>query len=284
MSYKLHLPDLMEWLERKDIVGSLPSGPPFPMGRKDKNKIRLANHLLPLMHKAVKYIFDSGSDQDEAAVTAVRDTAVAMMEAGLFHLPFPVIWIEDPFDENEGASRNYYLCVEDQGAKTIAVYFFQRLPRAAPDMPRYCAHVNRAIIDYSDPTDLFTIEATQRADPLQAKTYGEAIYSIKKFLVWLATDDYVREKVEGQPFKPSLPKKYRQYEHLIIRAPVEMDERAPGSGAGQGTGRKRRKHLVAGYIWGKHTRPLEEQRWVKPFFRGSQEVGEVTHSHRVVRT
>jgi hypothetical protein len=43
-------------------------------------------------------------------------------------------------------------------------------------------------------------------------------------------------------------------------------------------------HLVRGYVYGKNTRPLAEQRWVKPYWRGDKELGVVaTPEHYEVR-
>lgn len=268
----------MEHMERKDILLAPPSGLPFVIGKKSKHR---PSHLLPWMHQAKKFIFDSGSDKDEQTTAAVRETAVNMMEAGLFHLPHPITWIEDPFEDNP-EMRFYYLCKEDESG--IVMIFLQGMPPSVGggrDQPRYILMQQPAIIDLKAVTDKFIIGGADECDSIVGNSYAEAIYSLKKFIVCLNTEDIIREKVEGRPFKAALPKKFRQYEHAIIRVPLDtFDDRyvEPGTGGG----RKRRKHLVRGYTWGRNTRPVEQQRWIKPFFRGSQEIGVIERDHYVV--
>ena len=107
---------------------------------------------------------------------------------------------------------------------------------------------------------------------------GEAVYALKKFLVTLATRQAITECVDRKK-SAGLPKRFRDYPHTIIRVP--LDETS-GHTDPRAAGPKRRKHLVRGCTWGKNTRPLEERRWIAPFFRGSAELGEVTRSHTVV--
>lgn len=270
---KLDLPDLMDHIEKREIMIATSWGMPEITKPKDKVRQKVTLPLIAYMHKAQKFIFDSGSDQDADTVNAVKDTAVAMIEAGLFHLPYPVTWIEDPFEDNP-ALRNYYLCVEKDDM--VTVYLFQKIP-PIPDAPHYLFHLHPMEISLKEATDLFTLAgAWEKPNPVAEKTFGEAVYSLKKFLVCLETENIIREKVEGSPFKAGLPKKHRKYEHSIIRIPTDVTEASGGQGTG--TGAKRRRHLVRGYIWGRNTREADQQRWIKPFWRGSKEVIE-TRSH-----
>lgn len=114
---------------------------------------------------------------------------------------------------------------------------------------------------------------------------GEVIYTIKKFLVTLNTTNHEQVKV-GQGKKKGvaglLNKRRSSFAHTIIRVPE--DDTPVSIGLGHGGSRiKRRKHLVRGFVWGKNTRPIEEQRWVKPYWRGAQEVGVVDRSHYDVK-
>jgi hypothetical protein len=276
---KLHLPLLMEHLESRDILVAPSTGLPFVVGRKDKRP----THLLPLLHRAEKFIFDSGQDRDPETTAAVHETAINMLEAGLFHLPHNVTWIEDPF-EHTPEMRYYYLCKEDE--EGITVIFLQGIPKEVTggEGPRFCLMEHPAFISFNEARGEFEIIGAQACDPIFGTTFGEAIYSLKKFIVCLNTADIVRERVEGRPHKASLPKKFRQYEHSIVRVPLDHADGEDRGGDGDGSGRKRRKHLVRGYMWGKNTRPVIEQRWIKPFFRGNQEVGEVVRDHYVVKS
>lgn len=277
--------DVLDQLEKKPFVVLDPLHGPVILTVRSAAPIgKLVNLLTDKIHKAVKFIFDSGSDQDPETVSAVRDTAVAMIEAGFFHLPFPLILIEDPFENSE--SRNFYLCEEID--RFVRVHLIQRIPRKIEGVdakvPRYMVYPNPFEIDLSEPSDLFTVVGLEKrpVEPTYEKTIGEAIYSVKKFLVALNTENLEQEKVEGRPWKASLPKKYRHYAHTIIRIPDDDTPIHTGTGRG-GAGVKRRKHLVRGFIWGKNTRPKEEQRWVKPYWRGAQEVEVKERTHYVVK-
>jgi hypothetical protein len=99
---------------------------------------------------------------------------------------------------------------------------------------------------------------------------------------WFGAMSLITERVRVPPrHKQSVDKRHRLYEHTIIRIP--MDDGGEGGDLGTGgAARKRRCHLVRGYTWGKNTRPVEEQRWIKPFWRGDRSVGTIERSHYVV--
>lgn len=291
---KLMLPEVLDALDRKTVVFMPVDAVPDILGPKDKVRQRLLAPLTPLLNKAQKYIFDSGSDQDERTVTAVRETAVNMLEAGLFHLPYPIIWIEDPYEGKEDTQRNFYLCIETPDK--IVVHFFQKMDMrdaVPPEMramlgpksqlPALTIYPQPMVIDLKNPTDLFQVMGARSIlMPDMEKVIGECIYGVKKFLVALNTDDLITERVRVPPgHKQSVDKRHRLYEHTIIRIP--MDDGGEGGDLGTGgAGRKRRCHLVRGYTWGKNTRPVEEQRWIKPFWRGDRSVGTIERSHYVV--
>ena len=72
---------------------------------------------------ARKCLFDSGSDQGDKAF-AVRDTALEMVEAGLFRMPAPAVWIGDPFEPGSNAvcERNCDFCVERTGHVEVSLF------------------------------------------------------------------------------------------------------------------------------------------------------------------
>jgi hypothetical protein len=65
---------------------------------KHRNRRSITATVRPMIHNAGKFIFDSGADADGDTTQAVKDTALAMLEDGRFHLPYPTTWIEDPFE------------------------------------------------------------------------------------------------------------------------------------------------------------------------------------------
>ena len=90
---KLLFPKVLDHLTNKAIVWCDLTDP-YSLRRARSSAAALA----PQMERAEKFIFDSGTDNDHDFVGAVRETALEMMQAGLFHLPHPVTWIEDPFE------------------------------------------------------------------------------------------------------------------------------------------------------------------------------------------
>lgn len=278
---KLHLPEIMDVLETKPFAMMMPDGALLTFERKNKHRGRITQRLLPLMHEAQKFIFDSGSDQDPKVVQIYRDTALAMLETNTFHLPFPVIWVEDPFSDETSHHdlRFYYLAKEHPDH--IELYHITRLPKTEMrDDIRYLINGCRMVIDKVDVSDKFTIlDIDTPPDPIVGKSAAEAVYGLKKFLVAISISDTVRDKVPGSPYKASLPKKFRKYPYTVIRIPEDDTEADTVIGEAREShpGTKKRKHLVMGYTWGKHTRSQDEWRLIKPYWRGSQEIIERDH-------
>lgn len=274
---RLHLPEAMHQFEKKRLLFAPADGLPFVADKSDKGRRALVEKWLPMMHKAQKFVFDSGSDRDEQTTQAVRTTAVDMMAMGLFHLPYPIVWIEDPFDRDPDETRNYYLAEEKRDA--ITFWLFQRhgataqdpatgeLIPLSPAMPRYVIHPNAMVIDLREPKDTFQVIGAIDPHPVQRTTYGEAAYALKKFLVTLATKQAVRETVPGGDTGAHVAKQSRKYPFTVVRVPLDP----PGAGTARGPGAPRRAHLVRGHVWGKLARPKAEWRWIEPYWRGEGE-------------
>jgi hypothetical protein len=115
---------------------------------------------------------------------------------------------------------------------------------------------------------------------------GQADYAFRKFIVTLGAGGVEREEISGErlPSKPKRPdgglrKPRAEYPYTIIRIP---NDPSPGND-GSDRGPRRRRHFVRGFVWGKNTRPREEQRWVAGYYRGAAELGEVERSHYEIR-
>ena len=279
---RLHAPEILNILDSKPILIS--SGRTEDMqlvDKKDKVRQKLTNVFIPLIHKAEKFIFDSGSDHDKRTTDAVRETAVNMIEAKLFHMPFPLMWIEDPFtDDPDDETRNFYLVEETP--REIRVQFFQRFNYAKSTgmsgrgMPSLLMHIHPLVIDLEHPDDKFLMPTAKEIDDANGKTCAEAIYSVKKLVVSLNTKDIIIERVKRDKERTGGDFKRRTYPHSIVRVPFET---GGASESGASGGKRRRKHLVRGFVWGKNTRPIEQQRWIAPYWRGDNEVGVVQREH-----
>jgi hypothetical protein len=277
---KLMLPDLLEHIRSRKMPLVSMDGKITPTKPGDKRREQLLRPLLPLIHQAEKFIFDSGTDQDEETTTAVKSTVQAMFDFGLYHLPAPVIWIEDPFsdDQRGPADRNYYLCTERDGI--INVYFLQSIDPTKFGKPRfYTVFAAELVLDLARPTYFAVAGDSDYCAPSVEKILGEVIYSVNKFIVTMAAPQTIRERV-GMPKDRASRIGRRSYEHTIIRVPSYTPE--PGSGSANGPQGKRRMGLVAGYVWGKNTRPVSEQRWIAPHWRGDATLGLVPAKVRVV--
>lgn len=288
---KLHLPDIMRHLKDEPLGLIFMEGEALIVSPKERGRHSLTAGLQAAMHKAEKYIFDSGNDTDPETTTAVRETAIAMLEYGIFRLPAPVVWIEDPFyseADPAGTHRRYYLCQEQPGGIRISMMqnidplVVAQLPaHARKRMPRYTLTGNPCVIDLTKPDDKFCCVGAKGAIPDMAKLAAETVYAFKKFIVTLAAQQTVRERVEPPRVRGAGSSVRRDYAHTIVRVPTYVPEPSDGTGETQGPG-KRRMGLVSGYVWGKNTRPLSEQRWIAPFWRGNAALGLVAPKVRVV--
>ena len=275
---RLQCADILHILRNKPIVISMPNGHPAVFPASSKVRRQLLAPLLPLIHQAEKIIFDSGSDQDADTTTAIRDTSVNMLEANLFHQPFKTIWVEDPYEDNPEGCRNFYLATETP--TEITVRFFSKMQEmTGMGLPELVFHPYPLVISLVNPSDDFLVTGVERVTILYGKILSEAIYSYKKLIVTLGSTNPVVERHEAGP-KRGGDAKHREYDHQVIRVPYEYIE--PGDGTGTVTGRKvQRKKLVSGYIYGRHTRPVDQQRWIKPYWRGVGDVAAPTH--RIVK-
>jgi hypothetical protein len=109
------------------------------------------------------------------------------------------------------------------------------------------------------------------------------MYASTKFLVTLATTNHIQEREPGKPFKPRIPQKFREYPHVIIRVPDYAAARGSKSD-GDSSGARRRMHLVEGYVWGRNTRPRDEQRFIFPHWRGDQSIGVIERAPTMVKS
>jgi hypothetical protein len=247
---------------------------------------RELDRCLALIDESEKFVFDSGQDRDMQTVETVRETAINMMHADIFHLPHPVIWVEDPFDTRLGFKRCCYLCVERNSQieiYSVRVDTADEMDSSLPaDQLAITVALVPVVINLADPSDDYWIRghkmtggSVTNRDAKAAYIYshlhhlGEAVYGVKKLIVTLAASNTLTEHHSGRPGKSNSGRRSR-YDYTTIRVPIDNSDVESSGGGSTG---KRRMSLVRGYVWGKNTRPIEEQRWVKPFWRGNAELG-----------
>jgi hypothetical protein len=258
-------------------------------------RVMETERLLPerqkLMVKAERYFFETYGDVDEDTVRAIFDTAQEMIEYGLFHLPHPLIWLEDPWPANwmdeaerltgmsppatlgHARGRQLYLLQEHEDRIVIELITASSLPGRPSDF-RY---------------QLFTIPTVISLKPGDAADWraeiGTSAIAVKQFVVTLATAQAAQERRVSGGYGGSVPKARRSLPYTDVRIVVPQAGPSGGAGLGSGDGHhaRRKYHLVAGYMWGKHTRPREAQRWVAPFWRGDAALGVAGHDHYEVR-
>jgi hypothetical protein len=249
-----------------------------------------------MLHRAGKFIFDSGADADGDTTKAIKETAFAMLEDGRFHLPYPTTWIEDPFETDlTGEHRNYYLAYEKDSL--IRVWAIFRPLHSAFTTFHFCTlpliiDLDRPLFDgHQVPMDVPPGQSGH--DPLVfaqiQKLLGEADYAFRKFIVTPGSGGIECEHVPTHHLR-SGQSHYQDfgvanarsgYAYTIIRIPHEPVSTGEGS---RRSGTRRRRHFVRGFVWGKNTGPREEQRWVAGYYRGSAKLGDVYRSHYEVRT
>ncbi len=231
------------------------------------------DHGFPaLFEEAVKFIHESSGDLVDSQVQDIHATAEVMIDAGLFHLPFKSVWIEDPFPaQTAGREGRYFLyCVEK--ANEIHIYTVVGLPSKHPKRKRdYTFYACPEVLSLSPDRERLPWYTTKNTSK----------YSLMQFVINLATAQADVEKVAGKPWKRSQPIKTRRYEHSVVRIILPGETRRSVDEA-KGMGSKRKLHFVSGYIWGKNTRPTEEQRWIPPCWRGDASIGVVKPKHREV--
>jgi hypothetical protein len=286
---KLHLTEFLRHLNDRPMtllaehgIRALPAG--------NKNRRALASTFRPMLHQAGKFIFDSGSDADGDTTQAVKETVIAMLEDGRFHLPYPTTWIEDPF-ENDPEQRNFYLAYE----KGPVIRVWTALRRHHPASPTFFLCTLPLIIDLSSPVEGHRVPVDLPPghpghDPVAFRyvqeLLGQADYAFRKFIVALGSGGIERHEVANDRPVPGVerpnvgPQKPRgNYPYTIIRIPDEP----VSDGSGLSTGLRRRRHFVRGFVWGKNTRPRDQQRWVAGYYRGAADLGEIERSHYEMR-
>jgi hypothetical protein len=269
MKNSLRVGEILHILQEKPVlISGGTANQQFIARPDDRDRQVFFKSLITKIEKAEKYIFDSGQDTDLELVMSVRETATAMMEMGLFQMPFQSIWIEDPFTEiPNDRSCNFYL-VEQQD-DIIRLIFIQRFDEQhIPNIPRgmripLMIHIHALEIEINKATDQFLVCDVETVDPAHGKAYAEAIYSLKKFVVMLNTRGTVTERVGRQVERTGGDHRRRTYPYSIINHP--QDRTTP---TGLPRGKINYCKLVAGYNWGKNTRPPTEWRYVAAYWRG----------------
>jgi hypothetical protein len=223
--------------------------------------------LISRMKNAEKIIFDSGTDHEQLITTAYRETALEMMNHGLFRLPFDSIWVEDYFEDAPDHRMCYF--AEEVGGR-IAIYAMFVIDSMVMEFYDVVAEIDIRNPAHDAIVDRRRIPLGIREESPVVIKATEAVYSLKKLLVTLATKQAIEERVTP-PRAPNAPRERRADDspYLLVRTPLDEQLSSSMTVGGRTTPRK---HLVSGYVWGKNTKPRNQQRWIKPFFRGSGEL------------
>lgn len=282
MEHRLHFPRVLDLLLKEDNLAE-------------------ARFMIPFMERAQRYVFESYGDTDDAVSKAVHYTSEEMIDAGMFHLPFPVIWIEDPWSveqmaaawENAGVASeaarairagaltqadikgasHLHLCIEE--FQRITMWSVTTLPIRDP----YTGKISIQYQFHGIPREI-DLSPDRKPETDWLKWKGENVHCMKQLLVTLATKQAHTTKHEGHPWKKKQPIKTRQYDFTTVEIRVAGQTQAEAMSQ---TGRRRKLELVSGYIWGKHTRPKDDQRWIAPYWRGDEALGVVLRDHYEVK-
>lgn len=259
---------------------------------RDPDKAALGRRLAPLMEKAERFVFESYGDADPEVFKAVHFTAEEMIDAGFFHLPYPILWFEDPWNYDDMLAKqldsmralfgellpsrdafdtwgaNSYLCIEERDR--IWVWGVTSSPE-----PR----IGHQFLFHGVPTEI-DLRADRPANLDWQKQLGGPLHAVKQLIVTLATKQAEVTDIAGKPWKPKCPLKLREYGFKTVQIKVAGQTQAEAHAA---TGRRRKLELVRGYMYGKNTRPREHQRWVAPYWRGDESLGVTMRDHYEVK-
>jgi len=250
--------------------------------------------MRPRFEASEKFIFKSEGDLERETVKQIHLTSEEMIDAGLFHLPFPSVWIEDPWDQSVIAllrsvgapeGRHFWYC-EEEGDR-ILVYSVEGQPQPQAGLyrqlnPTGMLPLNLRHRQYAFHSEPHVIDLSPGRKPVPwAESFDSPLHSVRQFIVTLATAQADVEIIPGKPWKNKQPVKTREYDHRILRILLPGETRH-SIGDHEATGAKRKLHFVSGYIWGKNAKPKEEQRWIAPYWRGDAAHGVSLTRHREI--
>jgi hypothetical protein len=220
---------------------------------------------IPYMRRAPKFLIDDSHfdtiDSFTADAGAARDTVMEAMAVGRnVQLPFPDLVIEwrlpaklrlPELGTVAGLGAVVIYVLGPMVGKQVEVVVYSLLHRRGQKRPEW------------------------------SRIHEPSVWAagVAKLLALLEADQTVRERVLAANLKRNWggSPRTKPYDYTVLRAPVEYVGAAAEGTRGPGT--PRRMHLVRGFQWGRHTRPIEEQRWIKPHWRGDESVGVVRRDH-----
>lgn len=267
---KLECAEVMHALFNNSIFVSFDADRVYSANVKDQVRQELMKDVIPRIHQSQKFIFDSELDADPQTKEAIRETANNMIEAGIFHLPHNLIWLEEQFITHEKV-KTFYLC-EEVGDK-IRIQTFSLIRK------NVCFLAQTAIInlDKNAIHKSYDVELFDDKSQPSVKDLWAAVYAVKKLVVFLNSRGTEEEKIRVPGHRNIGNFKNRLYPHSIVRIPSEIQEPSTATG----TGKRRRLHLVRGFT---RTYQNGNKIWIDPFWRGSKELGEVVRDHYEIGT
>ena len=262
---QLYLPSMLKLLDKDD-----------PEIRAD---LSTAGFKKEYITSSQKFIYNTGSDDDEKSDN-VKSTAYAMMAQNRFRMPYPIVWMEDPFDDGIDVIRFYLF--REVSNNTIHISVADSLPTKIAVSP------GNAVLrtDKGAGEDEFQVRVVANIDDdmkrMAERTLREAGYALMKMVVVLntkGTETEHKDKAKGlRAYAKSSKRRWRGCPYTIIREPLDTTSsiRLPN-------GSVPRKHFVRGYQWGRHTRPPDEQKWIEPYWRGSEDKGLYERDHYEIK-
>ncbi len=229
---------------------------------------------------------------------AIEDTAQEEIDASLeamathdrLHLPFPLMWmetrdwIEVPRVDApaERLPARFAIAAAEQGS--IGFWGFVEV-KDRMVMALLNGTVDHALL--SGGRRHFNFERMpgavgspgwdEAAHRRIARACGERLLEL---LFLLSTQGVVKDKVLASGGKPSKQKAAQRRmsarDYTVVRVPMRylQDDKTDGTGGGGSGGRWVRPHVRRAHMWGKNTRPVEEQHWRDACLVGAAKVGE----------
>lgn len=238
---------------------------------------------IPTLEEAPCFVFRSrevadGSDEE------VMASLEAMAEYDRLHLPYGQIWVEtkdwleyyarDSVDGPDKEKVHLGIAATETEDGRILFQAFADRKQVKPSCCVLYGEIDKAA--FAERGEPVIVHAPDRVDAIgEDEGYQRLITRaagrcLTELLFLLSTSGVSKETVTGDQTKGGGKNKKKSRKrrgdparsYTVIRVPYYFDTEE-GAGDGSGRGRWKRPHVRRAHMWGKNTRPLEQQRWIE---------------------
>lgn len=212
-----------------------------------------------ILRTAEVYVFQPGMLGGGYA-SDVIESAKAMCQYNLFSLPFEEIYLETKVQIGDRRDR-VGVCITQNGADLRFFQFIWLDKDRVGLLPIDCSIIHEELVDGRKLLSVKWLDEGVYQCESDARDICNAISdAIIEMLVLTNTKGVIREKVERKSQgKRRERDSVRDRNYNVVRVPLVKSEQTGGHN--HGNGRTVRPHIRAAHIWGKNTRPIEQQQY-----------------------